>query len=122
MCGLMNLMFILNIFNIIFSSIKLREKELEILKSIGMSKRQIIKMLIIEGIFYGTIGIICGVSISIGISYLLYLLMSNTIVDTFKIAILNIIMSTIITYVIIAIIVIISQRKETKDIINKIKI
>ena len=102
MCGLMNLMFILNIFNIIFSSIKLREKELEILKSIGMSKRQIIKMLIIEGICYGTIGI--------------------TIVDTFKIAILNIIMSTIITYVIIAIIVIISQRKETKDIINKIKI
>lgn len=60
-----------SIFNMIYADIQARQADFGILKSLGMSKKQISKMLIIEGIYEIilslTIGIVLGIGIFIGI-------------------------------------------------------
>ena len=62
----------LNIFNIIFSNMMLRKKELKTLKSIGMTKKQISKMLRFESFYYSIISLIIGIIIGIIIFIIIY--------------------------------------------------
>lgn len=71
--GLISLFSIVNIFNVITSSIELRKRDLAELKSLGMSEKQLNKMLFLEGIFYGLDAIIYGFLISTVLLYLRYL-------------------------------------------------
>ncbi len=87
---------IINVFNIVVSNITSRKIELAELKAIGMSKKQINKMLRLEGLFYGTISLIMGLGISIPILYVLYTRMVDTTLYPFTIS-LPILISTIIT-------------------------
>ncbi len=61
-----------NVYNIITSSISLRKRQIAELKSIGMSEKQIRKMLTLEGLFYGLDAVIYGLLISFFIIYLIY--------------------------------------------------
>jgi putative ABC transport system permease protein len=65
----------LNILNTVSTNLILRSKEFAVLKAIGMTQRGIQKMVIMEGIFYGTFaaiyGSILGAGLSYGISYLM---------------------------------------------------
>lgn len=113
----------INIFNTIFSSILLRKKEFAVLNSIGMSIKQINKMLFLEGIFYGIASMFFGIIISFIILLLSYQkLKINTNLYPFTIPWLNIFICIIIIYSIIFF-SIISARKKIKEenIIEQVK-
>lgn len=68
-----------NVLNTITVSIMMRRKELAALKSIGMSQKDLKKMVIYEGILYGFFGSIQGIFFGCLLSYILYMAVSNTI-------------------------------------------
>ena len=55
----------LNIFNIIYANITSRKKDFAILKSLGMTKKQLNKMLRFEGWYYSIISLVIGLSLGI---------------------------------------------------------
>ena len=54
---------IINFINVMLTGVFTRKTELAIMESVGMTKKQIQKMLMLEGLYYGiiTIGLICTV-------------------------------------------------------------
>lgn len=120
--GLIAVLSTINIFNIISSSIILRKREFAILKSIGMSKRKINKMLFLEGIFYGLRALIYGIIISTIILFIMYLFMIETKLYSFRISWINILYSCMATYLVIFIAIEHSKNKiVNKNIIDDIK-
>ena len=113
---------IVNTFNAIYASITLRRKEIAELKSIGMSNKQIRKMICLEGTFYGAIAGFFGILISIIILYIFHIAMFNAKVYFFTIPLKNIIGSIIVMYIVIffAIIWARSEHKEN-NIIEEIR-
>lgn len=55
----------LNIFNIIYTNITSRKKDFAILKSLGMTKKQLNKMLYLEGLRYSGILLVIGITLGI---------------------------------------------------------
>ena len=120
--GLIAILCIINVFNIIHSSIVLRKREFAVLKSIGMSKKQLNRMLFLEGIFYGIASIILGIIISTVILYIMYLLMIETSLYNFSISWINIIYCIIATYIMIFITIVYSKNKViNKNVIDEIR-
>ena len=111
----------INIFNAIYASIILRKKEFAMLKSIGMSNKQVNKMLLLEGLFYGMEAIILGSIISIVILYVMHtIILGNAYL--FKINLINILISIAIMYAIIFLTITYSKRKLKKNnIIDEIR-
>ncbi|TQR46570.1 ABC transporter permease [Paenibacillus popilliae] len=66
-----------NIINTITISIIIRRKELAALKSIGMSQKDLKKMIIYEGLIYGVSGSLQGIFFGCILSYILYLAVSG---------------------------------------------
>lgn len=97
--GLIFLVTVINIFSTIYSSILLRKKDFAVLKSMGMSNKQIRKMMFLEGIFYGGDSIIYGSLISIAILYIMYIFMINTKLYYFSIPWKNIGICAFVIYV-----------------------
>lgn len=62
----------LNIVNTVTMNITLRRRELSVLKSIGMSQRDLKTMILYEGIFYGLIGGTIGAVAGCGFTYAIY--------------------------------------------------
>ena len=114
---------IINIFNTIFSSLMLRKGDFAILKSLGMSNKQIKKMLFLEGIFYGFDSILYGIIISTLILYIMYLKMIDTNLYIFTIPWNYIFTCILVTYAVIFISMWIARKKINKqNIIDEIKI
>ena len=65
LCAILALIDILNFINSMMTSILSRYKELAMLQSVGMTGRQVKQMLMIEGIGYSALGLICSLLISI---------------------------------------------------------
>ena len=63
---------ITNIFNIISTNMNLRSKEFAMLKSIGMTKKELNKMINLESIFYAVKSLIIGILLGTGMSYWIY--------------------------------------------------
>ena len=112
--GLVALVSIINIFNTISFSVFLRKRELSILKSMGMSDKQINKMMTLEGIFYGLDSILYGTLISIAILYVIYLFMVETKLYLFNIPFRNILISIFVIYITIFV-AIGSAKRKIKD-------
>ena len=106
---------IINIFNIILSNLKARQKEFVELKAIGMSDKQLRKMLVLEGLFYGAISIIMGLIISIIVLYVLSTRMINTQTYGFIIPSPIIILTIISVYTIIFFSIWCGKRQAIKD-------
>lgn len=70
--GLIAISCILNIFNIIYSNIQLRKRNFAILKSLGMTKRQLNKMLRFECFYYCIKALLIGITLGILIFILIY--------------------------------------------------
>lgn len=70
---------LLNIFNTVFSTLIMRQKEFAILTSIGMTDKSIKKLIFFENIFVCGTAIVIGMLISIIISFLLKLLFNSNI-------------------------------------------
>jgi len=112
----------LNIVNTIFSSIILRKKEFAMLKSIGMSNKQINKMLFLETIFYGLDAIIYGILISLIILYVMYIALIKTSMFAFYVPIGNIILCIAISYVVIFLATVFAKGKIRKqNIIDEVR-
>lgn len=60
-----------NIFNTLSSNIALRKRELQVMSAVGMSHRQTLKMLGLEGGLAAIFGSLLGIGIGIGVGYLL---------------------------------------------------
>ena len=93
----------------------MRKTEFAELKAIGMSNRQMNKILFLEGLFYGTISLIIGIFISIGILYFLYHTMINTQVYRFSIDLISIFISIILIYAVIFISILYANKKLYKE-------
>ncbi|GAP15395.1 ABC-type transport system [Longilinea arvoryzae] len=72
-----------NIFNTIFTSIALRKREFAMLRSVGMTPRDFLKMVNYESIFYGIKALIYGLPISFALMYLLYWVTSDSFMVKF---------------------------------------
>lgn len=111
-----------NIFNTIYSSIVLRKKEFAIFKSIGTSNKQINKMIFFEGLFYGIESLVYGIAISIGILFLMYILMIDTAYNSFNVPWINIIICIVCTYSIVFISIYRARNRiKEKNIIDEVK-
>jgi putative ABC transport system permease protein len=74
-----------NVFNTISTNIKLRRRELAMLRSVGMSDRDFQKMMNFECAFYGMRTLLFGIPIAVGLSWLIYKgLMSVERLDSFN--------------------------------------
>lgn len=67
-----------NIFNTIFTSIALRKREFAMLRSVGMTPRDFLKMINYESIFYGIKALFYGLPISFAMMYLIHWVMSDS--------------------------------------------
>lgn len=61
-----------NIFNTVSNDFMLRRREFAVLKSVGLSKKGIYKMTILECILYSFTGLVIGIPLAIGTSYIIY--------------------------------------------------
>ena len=73
---MISLIAIANVFNTISTNIKLRKRELAMLRSVGMSERDFQKMMNFECVFYGGRALKLGLPIALLNSYLIYKLMA----------------------------------------------
>ena len=69
---MISLIAVANVFNTISTNIRLRRRELAMLRSVGMSDREINKMMNFECMFYGMRTLIFGVPTAVLISWLIY--------------------------------------------------
>lgn len=68
-----------NVFNTISTNIHLRRREFAMLKTVGMTTKGFNKMMTYESILYGLKGILYGIPVAIGVTYLIYLSMNRGI-------------------------------------------
>ncbi len=114
--GLLSLVSAVNIYNTISSSMLLRKKDFAVLKSMGMSEKQINKMMRLEGIFYGLDSIFYGIVISLAILFVIYPRMGiDMMIYPFTIPWLNIGICIVAVYAVIFV----SMRSAKKKIANK---
>ena len=66
-----------NVFNTISTNIHLRRREFAMLKSVGMEQRSFNRMMNFECLLYGSRALILGLPVSCGITYLIYLAISE---------------------------------------------
>ncbi|MDR1069912.1 MAG: ABC transporter permease [Gracilibacteraceae bacterium] len=69
---LISLITVANVFNTVSTGIKLRRRELAMLRSVGMSSRGFARMMSFECLFYGLKALLYGLPASAGITYLIY--------------------------------------------------
>lgn len=69
---LISLIALANVFNTISTNISLRRREFAMLKSIGMTEKGFSKMMNYECLLYGIKGLMYGIPVSIGVTYLIY--------------------------------------------------
>ncbi len=69
---LISLIAMANVFNTISTNIALRRREFAMLKSVGMTKHGFNRMINFECLLYGLKGIIYGLPVSFGLTYLIY--------------------------------------------------
>lgn len=112
----------INIFNIIYSGFILRTNEFANLKSIGMSNKQIRKMINLEGLFYGVKAIILGGLIGILLLYGIYIISKESILEIFKIPVMRLAITVIVIYFIIFIAIYKGKKKvNMNNIVETIK-
>lgn len=76
--GVIGAISLVNLINTIITSMISRKREIGILQAIGMSDKQLLKMLKLEGLFYTSITLISSLSVGSIIGYIAYKVMQNT--------------------------------------------
>lgn len=81
LCLALAIIALINYGNMIASGIEARKVELAILRSVGMTPKQVMKMLMLEGLDYGVISIILAGFIGLPLSYAVFKVMNKYGVD-----------------------------------------
>ena len=112
----------MNIFYIISASTIFRTKDFAVLKSIGMSEKQIDKMLILEGFFYGFSGLVFGTVFSFAILKIIGHFTVDAELYLFKLPIVSIVYVVVIVYTVIALAMMSARhRVKNRNIIEDVK-
>lgn len=82
---LVSLIALANVFNTISTNVHLRRREFAMLKSIGMTKRGFNKMMNFECLLYGIKGLVYGLPVAFGLSYLMYLTVNQSWDSVFRV-------------------------------------
>lgn len=90
-----------NIFNTISTNMMLRKSEFATLKSIGMTKKEFNKMIFLESFLYSVKSLLIGLPIGIGLSYLIYLGLKQSLVFTYVPPYKGIIISILVVFILI---------------------
>ena len=106
---------ITNIFNTITTSMELRQKEFAHLKSIGMTKKEFNKMIMLENVFLGLKSLIIGIPLGLVFSYIVHIAFSTNVVMEYMPPINGIIISVIAVCVILGLIMLYALRKINKQ-------
>ncbi|MGL6107015.1 ABC transporter permease [Romboutsia sp.] len=105
----------INIINTITMNITLRRKELSVLKSIGMSQKDLKKMIMYEGLFYGLVGGIIGSLAGSGLTYIIYDVLEDIVGIPWKLPLKLCIITIIVSIIISFLSTLIPMRKIEKD-------
>ena len=106
---------ITNIFNTITTSMELRQKEFAHLKSIGMTKKEFNRMIMLENVFLGFKSLIIGIPLGLVFSYIVHIAFSTNVVMEYMPPINGIIISVIAVCVILGLIMLYALRKINKQ-------
>lgn len=71
LCILLGIIGLLNYINTVFSSILARRRELSVLEAVGMTKRQMLKMLSAEGMYYALFSVLAAFAVGIPVEILI---------------------------------------------------
>lgn len=112
--GILGLIGILNFTNMMATSIMIRKREFAILQSIGMTKKQLRKMLMFEGLYVMLIAMISSLVLSI----MLNGMMGNVM---FKFYVPLLIMMILFTFIVMVIPVIVYKSVEKQSIVERIR-
>lgn len=112
--GILGLIGILNFTNMMATSIMIRKREFAILQSIGMTKKQLKKMLMFEGLYVMMIAIIA----SLGLSLIINVMMTHVML---KFYMPLVIMMALFTCIVMVIPVIVYKTVEKQSIVERIR-
>lgn len=106
---------ITNIFNTITTSMELRQKDFAHLKSIGMTRKEFNKMIVLENVFLGFKSLIIGIPLGLIFSYIVHIAFSTNIIMEYMIPINGIVISILAVCVILGLIMQYTLRKINKQ-------
>ena len=113
---------ITNIFNTLTTNMKLRSKELAMLKSIGMTNKEFNEMIRLESIFYSTKALIIGIPLGLIGSYFIYKAFASGNDFGYQLPLSAIIISILVVYLLVSVIMTLSLRKmKNQNIIDTIR-
>lgn len=112
---LISLIVIANVFNTISTNILLRRQEFAMLKSVGMTKKGLSKMMNYECVFYGIKGLIFGMAAAVLLTYAMYHVMSDGFNVGFYIPVQSIIVVIISIFVVVFASMLYTMRKIKND-------
>lgn len=114
---------ILNLINTIITSILARKKEIGMLQAVGLSDRQLIKTLQIEGMYYALISGVVSVTLGTAIGYICYrLFRKKATYAVYKFPLISLISLIVILIAVEILITYLAQRSLKKDsIVDKIR-
>ena len=104
-----------NVFNTISTNIHLRRREFAMLKSVGMEQRGFNRMMNFECLLYGSKSLIFGIPVSCGITYLIYLAISEGYETEFHLPWKGIGIATCSVFLVVIITMMYSMNKIRKD-------
>ena len=106
---------ITNIFNTITTNMELRRREFAMLKSVGMTKNEFMRMIRLESLFMGLKALIIGIPIGILLSYVIYYYFVFSSGLPYKLPIVAILLAIITVFILISIIMKYSINKINKQ-------
>ncbi|MDL2287279.1 FtsX-like permease family protein [Eubacteriales bacterium OttesenSCG-928-G02] len=119
---LISLVAVANVFNTISTSLLLRGREFAMLKSVGMTKKGMNRMMNFECILYGVKGLLYGIPISVLFTYFIYNSILNLVDLGFYIPPISIIISVVSVFIVVFASMIYAMNKlKKKDIIDTLK-
>lgn len=104
-----------NVFNTISTNLNLRRREFAMLKSIGMTKKGFSKMMNYECLLYGMKGLLYGIPVAIGITFLIFKSMSSGLEMTFFIPWYSIVIAVLSVFIVVFATMIYSISKIRKE-------
>ncbi len=113
--ALISLIAMANVFNTISTNIGLRRREFAMLKSVGMTKRGFNRMMNFECLLYGIKGLIYGLPVSFGITYLMYKSVSQGWNATYYVPWQSVVIAVASVFAVVFATMLYSMRKIKKD-------
>lgn len=90
-----------NVFNIISTGVILRKREFAMLRSVGMSRRGLRKMLKAESLQYGTKALVIGIPVAVLISFAIWRIVSVNIESAFYLPVVPIVIAIAVVFAVI---------------------